>query len=242
MLICENINKCYGKHHILKGISLSVAPGTITAIIGPSGAGKSTLLRTLSLLDCPDSGRITVDESPYIFPQNNGDVRVFPWPKVTVVFQQLFLWPHLTIKQNILLPLAKNGADENRDGVDLLLDRFELRDLAERYPNQVSVGQRQRAALVRALALKPKYLLLDEITSALDVEHVSRILEHLQILKQQGIGILLVTHLVGFARHAADQIVFMENGAVLESGGPDLLTSPRNVRMKQFLSLVETAI
>jgi ABC-type polar amino acid transport system ATPase subunit len=134
---------------------------------------------------------------------------------------------------------------QNSSGVrelNSMLELFELDGLADRYPNEASLGQRQRAALVRALVLKPKYLLLDEITSALDVEHVSKILEHLKLLRTQGVGILLVTHLVGFARSAADQIVFMDNGHILESGGPSVLVSPKNVRFRTFLSLVETAV
>ncbi len=242
MLTGENIHKSYGGREILTGITITVAPGQITAVLGPSGAGKSTLLRTLSLLDLPDAGRVVVDDVTYTFPRKNGNQIAPPWPKLTVVFQQLFLWPHLTIRRNILLPLEKLGNGRKNGEVSALIERFELEDLVDRYPNEVSLGQRQRAALVRALALEPKYLLLDEITSALDVEHVSKILEHLQTLKEQGTGILLVTHLIGFAKHSADQVVFMENGSILEAGGPDLLTEPSNGRLRKFLSLVETAV
>ena len=242
MLIGENIRQSYAGHEILNGINLSVAPGQITAVLGPSGAGKSTLLRTLSLLDLPDSGRVIVDDATYTFPQKSKNQVIGPWPKLTVVFQQLFLWPHLTLRQNILLPLEKLNPDRMNGEVTALIERFELEDLVDRYPNEVSLGQRQKVALVRALVLKPKYLLLDEITSALDVEHVSKVLEHLQTLKAQGTGILLVTHLIGFAKNSADQVVFMENGSILEAGGPKLLTSPSNGRLAKFLSLVETAV
>jgi ABC-type polar amino acid transport system ATPase subunit len=242
MLIGRDIKKTFDKNQVLHGIDVSVVPGKLTAVIGPSGGGKSTLLRALSLLDPPDSGSVTVDEVTYAFPRVNANHLAPPWPKLTVVFQQLFLWPHLTIRQNILLPLEKHEHGRQNGEVNALIELFELGDFVERYPNEVSLGQRQRAALVRALALKPKYLLLDEITSALDVEHVSKILEHLQTLKEQGTGILLVTHLIGFAKHSADQVVFMENGRILESGGPALLTSPSNGRLLKFLSLVETAV
>ena len=241
MLIGHEIRKGYRGLEILHGIDLTVTPGKITAILGPSGGGKSTLLRALSILDAPDSGSVSVDGSDYTFPSKNKNGLRPPWPTLTVVFQQLFLWPHLTLRRNITLPLEKLSTKANGE-VDALLDLFELREHADRYPNEVSLGQRQRAAFIRAVVLHPKYLLLDEITSALDVEHVSKILEHLKLLRDQGTGILLVTHLIGFAKSAADQIIFMENGSVVESGDKSLLTIPKNERLVKFLSLVETAL
>jgi ABC-type polar amino acid transport system ATPase subunit len=248
MLIGQNIRKGYGGLEILHGIDISLAPKQITAILGPSGGGKSTLLRALSILDAPDSGSIEVDGVEYAFPITRKNGIQPPWPTLTVVFQQLFLWPHLTLRRNITLPLDKlraksNGAAaEANNEVEALLDLFELSEQADRYPNEVSLGQRQRAAFIRAVVLHPKYLLLDEITSALDVEHVSKILEHLKSLRDQGTGILLVTHLIGFAKSAADQIIFLEKGRVVESGDRSLLTITKNERLRKFLSLVETAL
>lgn len=242
MLTAQGICKAFSKRDVLHDVNISLKPGEITAVIGPSGAGKSTLLRSLSLLDPPDAGTVTVDDVRYSFPAQRQNGLVFPWPKLTVVFQQLFLWPHLTLRQNIFLPLetCKNALSETE--ITEILEFFELLDIVDRYPNQVSLGQRQRAALIRALALKPKYLLLDEITSALDVEHIGKVLQHLKNLRESGTSILLVTHLIGFAKSAADQVVFMENGRVLESGSNALLEKSTNERLARFLSLVETAI
>jgi ABC-type polar amino acid transport system ATPase subunit len=226
---------------ILGGVNVSIEPGQITALIGPSGGGKSTFLRALSLLDPPDSGSITVDDVTYAYPKKSGNGVPPPWPKLTIVFQQLFLWPHLTVRQNIALPVGNANGHQSNGIVDELVDLFDLSEFADRYPNQVSLGQRQRAAIARALALQPKYLLLDEITSALDVEHVSKLLNHLKTLRDRGAGILLITHLIGFAERAAGQILFMESGTIVEAGGPELLSSPKTKRLSQFLSLVGTA-
>lgn len=239
MLRAQGISKSFDGNAMLRDVSAEFAPGTITALIGPNGCGKSTLLRALALLDPPDSGSVIVDGVHYDFPASNGKHITPPWPKLTMVFQQLFLWPHLTIRQNICLPLELLQGD--CDGkVDGLIDLLEMHEFVDRYPNQVSLGQRQRVAIARALALEPKYLLLDEITSALDVEQISTILEQLKVLRDAGTCIVLVTHLIGFAKSAADQIVFIKSGQIEESGTPSILTSPRSENLRRFLSLLET--
>jgi polar amino acid transport system ATP-binding protein len=240
MLTGKGLRKRFARHDVLNGVDACVPPGSITAIIGPSGGGKSTLLRAMALLDPPDAGTVEMDGTVYAFPSAaNG--KPMPWPLVTIVFQQLFLWPHLTLRDNIELPLRLRHVSPSDHEVDLLLARFELDAIADRYPNEVSIGQRQRGALVRALALRPRYLLLDEITSALDVEHVGRVLEQLMLERSRGMGVLLVTHLIGFARRAADTIFFMEHGAITEQGSASVLSQPRTERLARFLSLVDTA-
>ncbi len=241
MITATTITKSYGPKQVLGGVSLSVAPGQIVALVGPSGSGKSTLLRAVSLLEPPDEGAVTVDDISFVFPRRNGNGLAPPWPKLTAVFQQLFLWPHLTIRQNITLPLHSLSVAETNGLVGELMDRFQMEEYADRFPNEVSLGERQRAALTRALALRPKYLLLDEVTSALDVEHVGAVLDHLKEIRDQGVGILLITHLIGFARRAADHVLFMDHGRILEDGPAEILSHPQTERLKEFLSLVETA-
>lgn len=236
MLEGKGIHKLFGEYEVLKGIDIAVVPGKITALIGPSGSGKTTLLHALSMLEPPSSGTIILDDVAYDYPEVGNREVPNPWPKVMVVFQQLFLWPHLTLRENILLPLHNSRVD-SREIVEDLTRVFDMAEFLDRYPNQVSLGQRQRAALVRALALQPKYLLLDEITSALDMEQVRNVLEHLQKLRSSGVGILLATHFIGFARTAADRVVILQNGAVLESGGPEILENPSEERTKEFLSI-----
>ena len=222
----------------MNSVDITVAPGTITVLIGPSGSGKTTLLRALSLLDPPDTGSITVGSTTHQFLPGK-DVKIRPpWPNVTAVFQQLFLWPHMTLRQNITLPLNGKKKQQNIDYFNELIQLFDMASFIDRYPNEASLGQRQRAALVRALVLNPSFLLLDEVTSALDIEQVSKILLHLQTLCDKGVGILLITHLIGFARKAGDQIVFLEDGYVLESGGPELIDYPQHTRVKKFLSVM----
>lgn len=235
MLIAKNIIKRYQGVDILKGVDISIAPGKITALIGPSGAGKTTLLRALALLDLPDSGEILIDDEKYIFPLNGAEMKN-PWPDVSIVFQQLFLWPHLTIRENILLPLKVKNIDRDAE-LKKFIELFGMGDFIDNYPNQASLGQRQRAAIVRALMLHPKYLLLDEITSSLDVEQVSIVLSHLNVVRDAGIGVLIVTHLINFAEQASDQIIFLDNGEILETG-KEVIKNPTHPRVKKFLSMV----
>jgi polar amino acid transport system ATP-binding protein len=241
VLTGTNLCKSYDGLQVLNVDRVVVEPGKITTLIGPSGSGKTSLLRALALLDPPDSGAVTIDELTYRFPHIEETEPVPPWPRVTLVFQQLFLWPHLTLRQNITLPLRLRERREDGHLLDELIEQFEMGGFIDRYPNRTSLGQRQRAALARALVLQPRYILLDEITSSLDVEQIAVILNHLLALRGRGIGILLVTHLIGFARRAADHVVFLDRGAVLEADGPALLDSPRHERVRQFLSVAATA-
>ncbi len=230
MLTGKNIIKKYQGKEVLKGIEINVEPGKITSLIGPSGAGKTTLLRVLSMLDQPDSGSIILDDQNYIFP-NNKEIKV--WPKISVVFQQLFLWPHLTLRQNILLPLK---GKVNKDYIEELIDGLQMRDFIDHYPNQASIGQRQRVALARALALEPEYLLLDEITSALDVEQSRIILSDLVKLKKKGMGIFMVAHDIDFAISNADMVYFLENGEIVKQGKPyEFLLETKDKRISSFI-------
>ncbi|MBL8640666.1 MAG: amino acid ABC transporter ATP-binding protein [Alphaproteobacteria bacterium] len=233
MLSARNIYKSFDGRKILDGVDIDIAPGQISCIIGPSGTGKTTLLRALCMLDLPDEGSISLDGT-VLGPQDT------PWPRVTAVFQSLFLWPHLTLRENIMLPARNHNPDAAKD-IEGLINLFEMGHFIDNYPNQSSVGQRQRVALARALILNPKYVLLDEITSALDVEQSARILTKLTHLKERGIGIFLITHHLGFAKRAADQIIFMSDGKVTEKGAPSILETPQTPRLREFLSLAEIA-
>ncbi|MBI1309294.1 MAG: ATP-binding cassette domain-containing protein [Proteobacteria bacterium] len=246
MLTATNLSKNYQGHKVLKGVSLSLKPGEITTVLGPSGSGKTTLLKLLSLLEAADAGSLMVDEKIYNFPwddRGGAYPLVGPWPKLTVVFQQLFLWPHLTLRENILLPVLARGATEASVKKDLaeLVDIMEMGEFLDRYPNQVSGGQKQRAALARAILLKPQYLLLDEITSALDVIQVAKIVELLPLLAKRGIGMVLVTHLLNFARKTADNVLYMENGAVVEEGARSILAKPKSKQLRAFLQAADKA-
>lgn len=230
-LTLTNIHKAYGAREILRGVDLSVEKGAITCLIGPSGAGKTTLLRIMAGLETADQGVLSCD-----------DCNTIAWPDVTVVFQSLFLWPHMTLAENMLLPGRRRlNEAELKEDFDRLVGEFGMESFIHRYPNEASLGQRQRVALARAVILRPKYLMLDEITSALDVEQVAAVLKILEGLKSHGIGMLLITHLLNFARRAADKVVFLENGVVVEEGPAALLDKPKSERLRQFVSLVDFA-
>jgi len=237
MLIGKNITKKYGDRNVLNSMDISIKPGTITSIIGPSGSGKTTLLRALSLLDAPDSGTVILDDTEYNFPKHK-DAIIPPWPLVSVVFQQLFIWPHLSLRKNIELPLELNGTlIDNRTYLDKLYKMFNMESFIDRFPNEASIGQRQRTALVRALALKPKYLLLDEITSSLDVEQSGIILSHLVEIKKMGVGIVMVAHDINFAISNADSVCFIGDGKIVKQGKPyEFLLESKNKQISDFIS------
>lgn len=227
---------------VLDDVLLDIKPGSITVLIGPSGTGKTTLLRCLAMLAPPQQGEIQVDDQLFRYPTAaNLPAPTPPWPKLTAVFQQLFLWPHLTLRQNILLPMRLQKPAGVATALEELIDAFDMGHFIDRYPNQASLGQRQRAALARAIILNPRYLLLDEVTSALDVEQITRVLDYLALLRQRGMGLFIITHLLGFARQTADQVIFMEKGRIAESGDVSILTNPQSPRLQKFLA-IETAM
>lgn len=240
MLTGTQLHKKYDGKTVLDGIDVQISPGSITALLGSNGCGKSTLLRALALIEPEVDGTVSIDGTAYSF-ANAAMADPPPWPAVTLVFQQLFLWPHLTVRRNITLPQAAQGDADAKARFDEVVQIFELERLVDRYPNQISLGQRQRVALARAVAVRPRYLLLDEVTSALDIEHVTKLLNYLRTLRQTGIGILLVTHLIGFARDTADSVLFMANGRIAEQGDIGVLSAPRTGELARFLDILESS-
>ena len=238
-LEARDVSVRWGKQRVLHGVSLLVKPGESVAILGANGSGKSTLLRVLAFLQQPVQGWVRCDSVTRSADEWNEALPTGVWPTVTMVFQQLFLWPHLTLLENARLPLRHLSEHKFRARVDPLIEQFALANEMRRFPNQVSVGQRQRGALIRALALEPRYLLLDEATASLDVEQSELLLEHLQHIQSQGTALVFVTHLIGFAKRCADRVVFLREGLVEEAGGPEVLSNPRSVALQRFLSLVE---
>jgi ABC-type polar amino acid transport system ATPase subunit len=237
MLIGNGISKKYNSNVALNETDINVPDGKIIVIIGPSGAGKSTLLKLLSLAEESDSGNISLGDKKYVFPLSKNKKINYPYPNISLVFQQLFLWPHLTLRENIVLSIKKNKEFPTKKLNDLL-DFLDMASFTDRYPNEVSLGQRQRAALVRSLIMNPKILLLDEITSALDVEQIKNICLILKSLKSQGVGIVIVTHLLNLAMEIGDRIMFMNKGKICEQGDKSILKNPRSHELKKFLSNV----
>jgi len=238
MLQATDLNRKIAGKDILKRISLSVAPGEIACVIGPSGAGKTSLLRAISLLDRPDSGAIVIGNTEYCFPSER-KMLTAPYPNLTIVFQQLFIWPHLTIRENITLPLK---GDVDTRHFEEVVASFQMKEFLDRYPNEVSVGQKQRAALARALLLKPTYLLLDEVTSALDIEQAHLILSHLKEIAAKGVAIVLATHALHFAGKISNKVIFLDEGEVVESGSSEILTKPKTERLRKFIGAAEQVV
>lgn len=239
MIKINNLKKSFGKKTVLKGIDLQVTQGEVMVIIGPSGSGKSTLLRCLNLLEKPDSGDIYLDDELITSPEANVDkVR----EKMGMVFQNFNLFPHKTVLQNIMLApvkVKKVPVKEAEQQAVALLEKMGLTDKKDVFPNSLSGGQKQRVAIARALAMNPEVMLFDEATSALDPEMVGDVLSVMKELAKEGMTMVVVTHEMGFAKEVADDVIFMEDGLIVDEGTPEhIFDKTDNVRTKEFLSKV----
>lgn len=238
-LRCTGIVKAYGDHVVLGGVDLAVDEHEVVALIGGSGSGKSTLLRCVGLLEVVDDGQVFLDGEDVTDPRVKPDeVR----RRLGVVFQAYNLFPHLSVLDNVTLaPRVVHGVarGEAEAQAMTLLTRIGLADKAREFPDRLSGGQQQRTAIVRALAVSPRVLLLDEVTSALDPELVGEVLALVRELKTGGLTILMATHEMGFAKQVADRVCFLDDGVILESGPPaQVLGDPREARTRQFLARI----
>jgi glutamate transport system ATP-binding protein len=241
LVVLENVNKHFGQLHVLKDINLTVNRGEVIVVIGPSGSGKSTLCRAINRLETIDTGRITLDGRPLAA---EGKALARLRAEVGMVFQSFNLFSHKTILQNVTLgPLKVRGlskADAEKRAMDLLA-RVGIADQAGKLPAQLSGGQQQRAAIARALAMDPKVILFDEPTSALDPEMINEVLDVMIELAREGMTMVVVTHEMGFARRAANRVVFMADGQIVEEAAPaDFFSAPKSDRARDFLSKILT--
>ena len=242
VLELKNIRKSFGTEVVLDNLSMVVPEHTATALIGASGSGKSTLLRCINLLETIDDGQIFLDGAEISDPLIDVDqVR----RKLGMVFQSFNLFPHKTVLENITLaPIKVQGKsrDEAIEAAEKLLERFDLSDKADQYPDRLSGGQQQRVAIIRSLACNPRLLLLDEITSALDPVLVTEVLSIVRDLKSDAMTMVLATHEMGFATQVADEVCFLESGNILERGSAEqVLHNPQNPKTQEFLRRVHQA-
>lgn len=249
MVLAENVNKSFGTHHVLKGISLEVKKGEVMCLIGPSGSGKSTFLRCINHLEKINAGRLYVNGELIGYREKAGTLYEMK-PReaakqrtnIGMVFQRFNLFPHMTALENIIAAptlVGKVSKDEAIATAKELLQRVGLANKSDHYPSHLSGGQQQRVAIARSLAMNPSLMLFDEPTSALDPELVGEVLDVMKTLAASGMTMIVVTHEMGFAREVADQLVFMDEGVVIESGEPDsVLSQPQHERTQAFLSKV----
>jgi polar amino acid transport system ATP-binding protein len=237
-LTVERLSKSFGTHRVLQDIDLTVGEHEVVALIGASGSGKSTLLRCINLLEPLDAGRIFLGGEEITRPKNVNAVR----RRIGIVFQAYNLFPHMSVLRNVtlaprdVLGLSSREAEERATA---LLERFGLADKRADYPDRLSGGQQQRVAIVRALAMQPELMLLDEVTSALDPELVAEVLEVIRELAAGGMTMILATHEMSFARDIADRVCFLDSGRILEEGPPEtIFTAPREERTQQFLQRI----
>lgn len=239
MIKVRKLHKSYDKLHVLKGIDFSVDEGEVVVIIGASGSGKSTLLRCLNFLEIPQSGEIYL-EGKEVHP-TKGDINLVR-QEVGMVFQHFNLFPHMTVLENVIEGPTQVKGLTKQEAVLLaenLLEKVGLSDKANVYPASLSGGQKQRVAIARALAMEPKVMLFDEPTSALDPELVGEVIGVMKELAEEGMTMVVVTHEMWFAREAADRVIFMDEGVILEESTPEkIFTEPEHERTKSFLSQI----
>lgn len=241
LLVLDAVDKHFGELHVLKSITTTVAPGEVVVVIGPSGSGKSTLCRAINRLETIDSGRILIDGVPL---PEEGRALAKLRADVGMVFQSFNLFAHKTVLENVTLgPIrvrGKSATEAKKRGMELL-DRVGVANQADKMPAQLSGGQQQRVAIARSLAMEPKLMLFDEPTSALDPEMINEVLDVMVGLAKDGMTMIVVTHEMGFARKAANRVLFMADGALVEEAPPeDFFTKPSSDRAKDFLSKILT--
>ena len=241
IIVVENLHKYFGKIRAVRGVDLRVRQGEVVVVVGPSGSGKSTVLRCLNHLEVPTRGNVYIDGIHLEARSTNiNAVRA----EVGMVFQQFNLFPHLTVLENVTLAqekVRKRSKEEAHEVAMEQLNRVGIPEQAEKYPSQLSGGQQQRVAIARSLAMNPKIMLFDEPTSALDPEMIKEVLDVMLDLVKMGMTMVVVTHEMGFARAAADRMLFMDEGQVVEIATPEVLFSqPKHERTKLFLSKILT--
>src|ERR1019366_1627799 len=235
LVVLDKVNKHYGELHVLQDIDLTIGEGEVVVIVGPSGSGKSTLCRTVNRLETFESGTITIDGQPL---PSEGRALARLRADVGMVFQSFNLFAHKTIRENVTLgPIKVRGLDKDKadERATLLLERVGITEQADKYPAQLSGGQQQRVAIARALALDPKVMLFDEPTSALDPEMINEVLDVMTGLAKDGMTMVVVTHEMGFARRAANRVVFMSEGQIVEENTPkEFFRNTKSTRAKDF--------
>jgi L-cystine transport system ATP-binding protein len=244
MISVKGLYKQFDQLEVLKGIDLEIEKGKVIVLIGPSGSGKTTFLRCMNILEVPTKGQIKIDEETLDFSQNTSNKQIASFRRQTgMVFQSYNLFPHMTAVENVMegpVTVKKENKAEVRKRAEVLLNKVGLGDKLDYYPYQLSGGQQQRVGIARALAMEPKVMLFDEPTSALDPELVGEVLKVMKDLANEGMTMVVVTHEMRFAKEAADEVLFLDQGVIVERGTPDqIFTNPKEARTKQFLSLIE---
>jgi L-cystine transport system ATP-binding protein len=244
MISIKGLYKSFDTLEVLKGIDLEVEKGKVVVLIGPSGSGKTTFLRCLNVLETPTKGQISIEGQALDFSIRNQKKSIASFRRLTgMVFQSYNLFPHKTALENVMegpVIVKKVPVDTAKKKAEAILEKVGLGDKIDYYPFQLSGGQQQRVGIARALAMEPEVMLFDEPTSALDPELVGEVLKVMKDLANEGMTMIVVTHEMRFAKEAADEVIFMDQGVIIERGKPeDIFTQPKQDRTRQFLSLIE---